>query len=164
MIMVTIFLLTFSVLRCGGEAVRLVNLYSSACDTSDSRAIVMQAVGYFTTPDMKELPVYNFTVEQFDTDTVSVYLFSGENEHKDTAITCILYMYHHVDHPWRNRATTDFNDLLLCFDACGRNVSRRVPFTAERDKFTERNSCKLDMLHVEIDITTRIYNYMQLWL
>ena len=76
------------VLRAGGEPAlaRLVNVYSSTCDTSDSREAVLQAkaeaANRFTTspPDANELQRYNLTVEQFDADKVSPHCFASNVE------------------------------------------------------------------------------------
>ena len=74
MIVLPILFMTFSVLGAGGERAVLVNVYTSTCHTSDSRAVVTQAAGLFTSPGMKELQDHNLTVAQFNTDTVSEYL------------------------------------------------------------------------------------------
>ena len=72
-----ILFMTFTVLGAGGEPAVLINVYTSACHTSDSRAVVTQAAGLVSSPDMKELQEYNLTVEQFDIDTVSTIMLSA---------------------------------------------------------------------------------------
>lgn len=61
------------VLRVGGELAGLVNVYSSACDTSDSQTAVTQAASYLTSPDVNVLQDYNLTVRQFEIAMVCAY-------------------------------------------------------------------------------------------
>ena len=70
MVTLSVCFLTLVVLRVGAERVGLVNVYSSACDTSDSQAAVKQAADHYTTSDTRELKDCNLTVIEFDTNTI----------------------------------------------------------------------------------------------